>query len=214
MQNWDTGDTQCHLDKFIGLLYGFLTWARGPQACNTWLKPWGIQSGHLTLCIHNTFTFKMHFPICAVIFIWLVVLEIYFAAHIITLERPKEKAKKRNMRQENKVGNMRWKLAESVNISCKQWRDYFFYFTVMLESFSFWKYKNSSHLKAVLRVCEMSSYSIQSTGQTTEPTPKWPRRFLETFWLISKYYPWKKKDDKAGPKQAPHSRGNTSHAEY
>lgn len=35
----------------------------------------------------------------------------------------------------------------------------------MLESFSFRKYKDLSSLKAVLRVCEMSSCSIKSTGR-------------------------------------------------
>lgn len=74
MQNWDT---QHRSDKSSELFYSSFMWARGLGAHSTWLKPWGTQSGHLTLCIHNTFTLKMHLPISAVVFIWLVVLEIY-----------------------------------------------------------------------------------------------------------------------------------------
>lgn len=85
MQNWSTGDTQHHPDKSSELFYSSFMWARGLGANSTWLKPQRTQS-HLTLFIHNTFTLKMHFPISAVVFTWLVVLEIH--THTTTLERP------------------------------------------------------------------------------------------------------------------------------
>lgn len=49
---------------FIGLPY----MGKGPLAHSTWWEAWDLWSGHLTPHIRNTFTLKMHFPICAVIF--------------------------------------------------------------------------------------------------------------------------------------------------
>lgn len=109
-------------------------WARGLGAHSTWLKPWGTQSGHLTLCIHNTFTLKMHVPISAVVFIQLVVLEIH------THDNTRKTIKKKRLRQgyvklERCDENWQKVLILVTNI---REISFFFYFTTMLESFSFW----------------------------------------------------------------------------
>lgn len=112
---------------------------------------WSSDTSHI-----HTFTLKMHFPICALIFIWLVVLNV--AAWQNQKWHKEKKAKKRNMKWENKVGKMQWKRAEGVNTICKWWGIFYPCFTVMLESFPLWWYRNPSSITTVLRVSEMSSW--------------------------------------------------------
>lgn len=139
----------------------------------------------------------MHFPICALIFTWLVVLNV--AAWQNQKCHKGEQANKRNMKWENKVGKMQWKLAEGVNIICKWW-GIFYRFTVMLESFPLWWYRNPSSIKIVSRVSEISSWNKEGVPALAnlwenrwEATPKWPRWVLEPLWPISEYHLWKKK---------------------
>lgn len=159
---------------------------RGLGAHSTWLKPWGTQSGHLTLCIHNTFTPKMHLPISAVVFIWLVVLEIY--THVNTRKTIK---KKRQGHARLERWDENW---QKVLILVTDIREIFF---ILL-----WcqKVSLSGNTKPhpVCRLFwgyEFLLYPIHWT-QMAEPTPKWSRWVLEPVWPISKYYPWMKKTTK------------------
>lgn len=90
---------------------------------------------------------------------------------------------------------------------------FFCYFTVILESFPSWKYKDSSSLKAVWRVkwapTLFNPQDIDDRAHT-----KVTKVSFRTSLAHLQILPMKEKNYKAGPKQAPHSRGNVSHAEY